>query len=212
MSHATVYAIANSKGGAGKTTTATCLVESWHRAKKKALLIDLDQQCNATTQFGAQVENHTTAYDLLTDVSCNPLDAIQHTDHGDIIAGDLYLANLESEMASATCRETRLADALDKIKSSYDRIVIDCSPFLGIATTNALVAADEVIIPIDCEKYAVDGCMNTVNLATQIMGNKRLNPDLRIGGLLLTKYHADWVLDRSYASQLSLLAEAHGTK
>lgn len=210
MSHAKVYAIVNGKGGAGKTTTSTCLVETWHRAGKKALLIDFDLQCNGSTQFGAIIEDHATVYDLLTDVAADPAEAIQHTDHGDIIAGDLLLAGIEAEMASATCRETRLADALDKIKAAYDFIVIDCSPFLGIATTNALVAADELIIPIDCEKYAIDGSRNLIALAEQIQSNKRLNPGLRIGGLLLTKYDGRQALHRSYLDQLPALARAQG--
>lgn len=211
MTRASIYAVSNGKGGSGKSTTALCLVEAWHEQGRKALLVDLDQQCNATCQFGAEVDGRTTVYDLLTDEAADVREAVQRTDHGDIIAGDRLLARVEAEMASMTCRETRLADHLESLRDEYDRIVIDCSPFLGIATTNAFVAADEVIVPIDCGKYAIDGAANALELAASVAAHKRLNPGLKVAGLLLTIVDVRQKLDRALVEQLPDVARAYGT-
>lgn len=212
MSEALVYAISNGKGGSGKSTTALCLVEALHARGKRALLVDLDQQCNATCQFGAHVDGRATVYDLLTDEGADVREAVQATPHGDIIAGDKLLAKAEAEMASMTCRETRLADHLEELRGEYDYIVIDCSPFLGIATTNAFVAADKVIVPIDCGKYAIDGAANALELAAHVAAHKRLNPNLQVAGLLLTIVDARQALDRALVEQLPNVARAYGTK
>lgn len=208
----TVYAVINSKGGVGKTTTSLLLAEGFKRKGLSTLLIDLDQQQNATKQYDAIIDDHVTVYDLLLDPEVNAIEGVQNMDFSDIIAGDALIVGAEAEMASLTCRETMLVDALEPIKGSYDAIIIDCPPTLGIVVTNALVASDKVIIPVLCDGYSLDGFKKLHSLINRITTNKRLNPSLSIEGFLITQFEKRQNLSKSFNEQLPQLASMYKTK
>ena len=141
-----VIAITNQKGGIGKTTTATTLATGLTREGYKALLLDMDPQCNSTDTFRALVYNQATLYDVLIkedDIN----EAIQHTEIGDIVAGDPLLAQAEKTLSNLG-RELRLKEALEKLKTEYDFIIIDTPPHLGVLLANALSAANSCIIQL----------------------------------------------------------------
>lgn len=205
-------AIINRKGGVGKTTTALCFAEGLQKENKNVLLIDLDQQHNSTKQYAAQIEGKTTVYDLLTDKAADIKDALQHTESGDIIAGDDLVNRAEAEMAGLTGRDFMLADAIAQIDNNYDYIIIDCAPTLGIVATNALIAADEVIVPMLCDGYCVesfDGLLDAIKL---IKASPRLNPNIKIVGMLITMYHSNQRLVRAFDLDLPKYANTCGTK
>ncbi len=187
---AKTIAIANQKGGVGKTTTSVNLSACLADLGKKVLLVDLDPQGNATSGYGidkSQLEH--SVYDVLvagTDITT----AIRNTEltNLDILPATIELAGAEVELVAAMSRENKLKRALEKVKPSYDYILIDCPPSLGLLTLNSLTAADSVLMPIQCEFYALEGVsqlMNTVNLVQQ-----NLNQDLVLEGVLLTMYDA----------------------
>ena len=205
-------AIINRKGGVGKTTTALCMVDALQAQGKKTLLVDLDQQHNSSKQYGATIEGKTTVYDLLTDSKADIADAVQSLEEGDIIAGDDLLLRAEAEMTSLTGREFMLTDALAKVKGNYDFIVIDCSPTLGTVSTNALIASDEIIVPMLCDGYCVDSFDGLLDAVEQVKSNPRLNPSLKVAGMLVTMYQANQRLVKAYDSDLPAYAAKCGTK
>ncbi len=209
-----VIAVANQKGGVGKTTTALCLADSLRRMGRSVLLVDLDQQANATRTYGARTDGVATAYDVLTGRVRDAREAVQRTGCGDILAGDLALAQIEAEMAAMTCRETVLADAMDAVVSSgtYDYVVVDCSPSLGIATTNALVLAGEVLVPVLVDGYSLDGLDRLMMLVGAVRSNRRLNPSLRVMGLLVCQREPRQSLTAAFDGQLPGLAAGYGTR
>lgn len=207
-------AILNRKGGVGKTTTSLCLAELLHKRGERTLLVDLDQQHNASSQYGAQIDGATTVYDLLTDNDAIIDDAIQHTDSfGDIIPGDDMMNNVEAAMAQICGREFMLAQALELIDADYDYIVIDCPAALGSTLTNALIAADGVIVPCLCgDSYSVEEFSKLMKFIASIKANKRMNPALEVYGALITMYEPRPTSSAQSAEALGKLCEQFGTR
>ncbi len=185
-----IIAIANQKGGVGKTTTNVNLSACLAVAGKRVLTIDIDPQGNTTSGLGIDKNKiEKSIYDVLIN-GADAKEAIIHTeiDNLDIIVSNIQLAGAEIELVSMISREMILKKALSEIRDSYDYILIDCPPSLGLITINALTAADRLLVPIQCEYYALEGLaqlMNTVNLV-----QKHLNPDLKIEGVVLTMFDA----------------------
>lgn len=183
-----IIAVANQKGGVGKTTTAVNLASCVAEKGKRVLVVDVDPQGNTTSGFGVTKNDYTyTVYDILID-GVKAKDAVLKTPHFDtfIIASDISLAGAEIELVSKERREFILKDALNEIKDEYDFIFVDCPPSLGLVTLNALVCADSVIVPIQCEYYALEGVAqltNTINLV-----KKSFNPELDIEGIVMTMF------------------------
>lgn len=182
-------AIFNQKGGVGKTTTNINLAASLTLRRKKVLILDIDPQGNTTSGVGIQKKDlPVTTYNLLIDEDVNVEEAILHTEmkNLDIIPASVHLAGAEIELAQIADREKRLKKALDTIKDNYDYIFIDCPPSLGLLTINSLTAVDSVLIPIQCEFYALEGVsqlMSTIDIV-----KKNLNPDLEIQGVILSMF------------------------
>ncbi|MEK3732820.1 MULTISPECIES: ParA family protein [Paenibacillus] len=185
-----IIAIANQKGGVGKTTTSVNLGAGLASLGKRVLLVDIDPQGNTTSGVGinkADVSN--CIYDVIIN-EVHPKDAICGTvvEGLDIIPATIQLAGAEIELVPTISREVRLKKSLQLIKSSYDYILIDCPPSLGILTINSLTAADSVIIPIQCEYYALEGLSQLLNTVRLVQ--KHLNTSLKIEGVLLTMLDA----------------------
>lgn len=182
-----VVSVANQKGGVGKTTTAVNLSTLLAKKGKKVLLIDTDPQGNATSGLGIDKNVELSTYDLLiSDVPAE--DIIQDTPIKklDICPSNINLAGAEVQLVSMMSREQRMKEKIDIIKSKYDYIIIDCPPSLGLITLNAFTASDSVLIPVQCEYFALEGLgqlLNTVELV-----RKHLNKNLYIEGALLTMY------------------------
>jgi chromosome partitioning protein len=183
-----VLAVANQKGGVGKSTTAVNIGAYLSLAGARVLVIDLDPQGNASTGLGLDHRDiEPSIYDVLTgDVP--PTTAIRATGVANlhVLPSTIDLAGAEVELVSAMSRETRLRRALESIDHQYDTILIDCPPSLGLLTVNALAAADELLIPIQCEYYALEGLGQLLRNVELVRAN--LNPELRIGGIVLTMY------------------------
>ena len=184
-----IISVANQKGGVGKTTTAVNLSASLAKKGKKVLLVDTDPQGNATSGVGVDKSVQFSVYDVLVD-GIEMENTIQKTEikNLEVCPSNINLAGAEVQLVSVKEREYRLKERLDKIKDRYDYIIIDCPPSLGIVTLNAFTASDSVLIPIQCEYYALEGLgqlINTINLV-----KKRMNKSLAIEGALLTMYDA----------------------
>ena len=183
-----IIAIANQKGGVGKTTTSVNLAASLGVLEKKVLLIDADPQANATSGLGIDVEEVQLGSYQLIEHTVKAKDAIVATTspNVDIIPAHIDLVAIEIELVDKPSRESMLKKAIVDLKKDYDYIIIDCAPSLGLLTLNALTASDAVIIPIQCEYFALEGLGKLLNTIKSVQ--KLHNPELDIEGLLLTMY------------------------
>ncbi len=183
-----VVSIANQKGGVGKTTTSINLSTILAKKGKKVLMIDADPQGNASSGVGIDREEiEVSVYDaLINDVSIDDIVKKTNVKNLSICPSNINLAGAEVELVSMMSREHRLKEKLDEVKENYDFIIIDCPPSLGLITLNAFTASDSVLIPVQCEYYALEGLgqlLNTISLV-----KKHLNKDIEIEGALLTMY------------------------
>ena len=183
-----IIAIANQKGGVGKTTTAMNLAASLAVLEYKTLVIDADPQANTTSGLGQDPkEIETSIYECMVDgIDINSIIIQTSTDYLDMVPSHIDLVGAEVEMINLDNREEKMKEVISSIKDLYDFIIIDCSPSLGLITINALTAADSVIIPVQCEYFALEGLGKLLNTIKIIQ--TRLNPDLGIEGILLTMY------------------------
>jgi len=196
-----IFAIANQKGGVGKTTTGINLAASLVKTRRRVLLIDLDPQGNATMGSGVNKEAaNVSTYEVL--LGFEPIEnAIVQTEGGyDLVPSNSRLSGAEIELIELDRRERRLRTALEMIAGRYDYVLIDCPPALNLLTLNAMVAAQAVLIPMQCEYYALEGLTALVNTIDKIRST--LNPHLRIEGLLRTMFDPRNNLDNEVSAQL----------
>ncbi|CAN5782769.1 AAA family ATPase [soil metagenome] len=197
-----IIAIANQKGGVGKTTTAINLGASLAVAEKRTLVVDIDPQANATSGLGIRKDDvERSIYDVLVD-DVSVRDVIIEKVHFpflDVAPATRDLVGVEVELVNRAGRETILRRALDEVRDQYDYILIDAPPSLGMLTLNTLAAADAVLIPIQCEFYALEGLSQLLNTVRIVQ--KNLNPELQIDGVLLTMYDGRLNLSKQVAAE-----------
>lgn len=197
---ARIIAVVNQKGGVGKTTTTVNLTAALHATGKQVLLCDFDPQANATSGMG--VDKNTVSpniYDVLIN-GAEPQKAVVSTKYGDVLPSNKALAGAGIEMIGIANREKLLRDALHMLGSRYDYILIDCPPSLELLTVNALCAADSLLVPVQCEYYALEGLSDL--LATVRLVKRKLNPSLALEGVLLTMFDSRTNLSLQVAEEV----------
>ena len=201
---AKIIAVANQKGGTGKTTTSTCLAGALQLLGKKVLLVDCDAQCNATDTYGAQTEDVCTLFDVMTRQG-----TVEDCEAGDILPSDNALKDIDEQLVRDMGKNFRLREALESVSGQYDYIVLDTPPQLGLALVNALIAANSIIVPITADRYALAG----LSQLSQTIGDVRryFNPTLKIEGLLLNQYKSRENLSKEVVEQLPVIAQSMGT-
>ena len=184
---ARIIAVANQKGGVGKTTTAVNLAAALARTPSRVLLVDLDPQGNATMGSGIDKrELRASTTDVLLEEMHAPAAIVRTSEDFDLLPSNIDLTAAEIELMDEEGREQRLKRALEPIRGNYDFIIIDCPPALSLLTLNALTAADSILVPMQCEYYALEGLSDLVQTIRRV--KERLNPALEIDGLLRTMY------------------------
>ena len=181
-----IISFVNQKGGVGKTTSAVNVTAALHKRGKKVLLCDFDPQANATSGFGVdKSQAKHSSYDLVIN-GCPAEEAIVHTDFGDVIPSAAALSGAGVELVAIADREYALKRALEPVRDQYDYIFIDCPPSLELLTLNALCACDSILVPVQCEYYALEGLSDLMMTLRAV--KKGLNPELHIFGVLLTMF------------------------
>lgn len=198
---AQVIAILNFKGGVGKTTTAINLAAALHRRKKKVMVIDIDFQCNATSTLGFRPSDGDSIYELFTVKETETLPIYEKEPGFDYIPSSKNMKNFNELMSSRNRREYILKKMVDIFRHDYDYIFIDCPPNGGLLNTNAMCAADSIIIPLDCEPYSLQGVVTILDEIKAIKEDE-VNPTIRILGFLLTRYDAVLSIHKEVATTL----------
>ena len=191
--------VANQKGGVGKTTTAVNLSAALREVGQRVLLVDVDPQGNATSGLGVDKNHSPNVYDVLIGES-DCAKAIVSTPYGDVLPSNKALAGAGIELVGMEHREYLLSNALDTVEENYDFILIDCPPSLELLTLNGIVAARSVLIPVQCEYYALEGLSDL--MSTLRLVKKRLNPDIDVEGVLLTMYNGRTNLSMQVAEEV----------
>lgn len=197
-----IFAVINQKGGVGKTTTAVNLSAALGACNKQVLLVDLDPQGNATSGLGVEkgLVEHCIYDVLLADLPVYQAIIPDIATGLDILPATINLAGAEVELVNEIARESRLKDALTQLRGKYDYIIVDCPPSLGLLTINAFVAADKLVIPVQCEFYALEGVTKLLDSMNRV--RSRLNPSLDIFGVLLTMYDGRTTLSKQVADEV----------
>lgn len=203
-----VISIANRKGGVGKTTTALAVISWLHKHGKKVLGIDLDAQRNLSSTMNTTEQIKYTSYDILLGKDIN--EAIVSTDNGDLVPGSPFLGSVEKYLQDVIGRERRLRESIEALRESYDYIVIDCPPSLGTLVVNALTASDEVLVPVQADKYSLNGVFDLYESIASI--RKYTNPDIHVLGWILTRFNARTNLSKETKEVMQESSENLGTK
>ena len=193
-----ILSLVNQKGGVGKTTTAVSLTAALTQLGKRVLLCDFDPQSNATSGMGAEKKS-PSVYDVIIN-GRDPGSVILHTKYGDLLPSGADLAGAGIELVSLSRREFRLRDALEPLRDKYDYIFIDCPPSLELLTLNALIAADQVLIPVQCEYYALEGLSDLMSTLRAV--KRSFQPNIAVFGLVLTMYDGRTNLSMQVAQEV----------